>query len=360
MRRWLKRLAVPGGLLSLAGLVAMTQPLGSSCSGTALAATTLPSGPVSAKSIGLYFEQNGFSPNASAGIVGNMVQESGLNPSALGGGLVQNLGSMYSQQVAFDQAHGLNPSSAQGQLAFIVDFVKRQSWFNQFNSASTPQDAALWFQDNYEHCSGAGAPGTDQVGGGLCNPQHRMDAAAAALGTMGGGGAAFVSTSGCGAMVGPGGATDPAPGATWKRLDMGFDGNYSMTKGAVAPYNGTVRIPGIGGWPGQGVYFYVVNDDQTGPDYTRAMYFAEGATPIVPNGSHVSAGQRIGSPVASGGNGSPGNFEIGPASTTTGDCLAKQYGLGSSAARTEIMAFYAWMRTLGAGVSTNISKAGAP
>lgn len=156
-----------------------------------------------------------------------------------------------------------------------------------------------------------------------------------------------------------GGATNPAPGATWGRLDMGFDGDYGPA-GAVAPYNGTVHVPGIGGWPGQGVYFYIVNDDQGGPDYTRAMYFAEGATPAVADGTHVTVGQKIGNPVAHGGTGAPGNFEIGPANTTNGDCLAKSYGLGSSGARNMVMSFYRWMRQLGAGASTNTSNAGAP
>jgi hypothetical protein len=157
-----------------------------------------------------------------------------------------------------------------------------------------------------------------------------------------------------------GGGGNPAPGATWGRLDMGFDGNYDMSKGACAPYDGTVYTPGYPGWPGEGTYFWIKNDDQSGPDYTRAMYFAEGATPSVTNGAKVKAGDKIGNPVAHGGTGAPGNFEIGPANTSNGDCLAKQYGLRSAASRQMVMAFYNWMRSLGAGATNNDSAAGGP
>ena len=162
------------------------------------------------------------------------------------------------------------------------------------------------------------------------------------------------------------GGTNPAPGATWGRLDMGFDGNYDMKQGAVAPYNGTIHGIGITGWPGDGQYFAILNDDQSGPDYTRAMYFAEGAVPIYPNGTHVTAGQKIGNPVQHGGLSTsgystpPGNFEIGPANTSNFDCLAKSYGLGSAGARQMILAFYAWMQSIGAGTSTDTSAAGGP
>jgi hypothetical protein len=140
---------------------------------------------------------------------------------------------------------------------------------------------------------------------------------------------------------------------------MGFDGNYDMVQGAVAPYDGTLHY-GESGWPGQGRYFYVVNADQSGPDYTRAMYFAEGAVPTVPDGSKVKTGQKIGAPVQSGGDGSPGNFEIGPANTTNGDCLAKQYGLHSTGAANMVQAFAAWLHGVGAGLPTSTSTAGGP
>ena len=152
-------------------------------------------------------------------------------------------------------------------------------------------------------------------------------------------------------------AINPAPGATWSRLDMGFDGNYGPA-GVVAPYNGTISGIGITGWPGQGQYFAIRNDIQTGPDFTRAMYFAEGATPLYPNGTHVATGQTIGTSVQSGGNGTPGNFEIGPANTSNFDTLAKSYGLGSGGARQMVLSFYSWMRTIGAGTSTDLSNAG--
>jgi hypothetical protein len=169
-------------------------------------------------------------------------------------------------------------------------------------------------------------------------------------------------TASTGAVIS--GATDPAPGGTWSRLDMGFDGNYDMTKGAVAVFSGTLHCC-VSGWPGQGQTFWIVNDNQTGPDYTRAVYYAEGATPTVPSGTHVTVGQRVGNPVALGGCAGScanpaGNFELGPSQVASGDALAKVYGLGSPAARNMVLAFYAWLRQLGAGPATSTSNAGAP
>ncbi len=129
-----------------------------------------------------------------------------------------------------------------------------------------------------------------------------------------------------------------------------------MADGAHAPFSGTIRGIGIGGWPGQGRYFVVVNDDQSGPDYTRAMYFAEGATPLYPNGTKVTAGQLIGTAVSSGGNRSAGNFEIGPANTSNYDTLAKDYGLGSTKARGMVIDFARWLESLGAGSAATALK----
>jgi hypothetical protein len=154
------------------------------------------------------------------------------------------------------------------------------------------------------------------------------------------------------------GLSNPAPGASAGRLDMGIDGNYSKD-GARAPYDGTVyTTPARSGWPGQGSYFWIKNADQSGADYTRAMYFAEGATPVVADGTKVKSGQLIGSPVASGGNGTPGNFEIGPANTTNGEPLAKSYGLGTSGATKMVEAFSTWLQGAGMFAPSSINNAG--
>lgn len=175
-------------------------------------------------------------------------------------------------------------------------------------------------------------------------------------GSKGGTGAVLPGKGGTGA--GSGGLVNPAPGATGERLDMGCDGNYSG-QGLVAPYNGTVHFDNRG-WPGEGNYIWIKNDDQSGANYTLVMYFAEGAKCIVPDGTHVTAGTKIGTPVASGGNGSFGNFEIGAGNTTNGDPLAKELGLGSTAARNMVLAFSAWLQSVGFPKPNQTSNAGSP
>ena len=153
-------------------------------------------------------------------------------------------------------------------------------------------------------------------------------------------------------------ATNPAPGATWGRLDQGYDGNYS-SKGAVAAYDGTIVQVRTGqtGWPGNGTkqagpYFVLENADQSGPDYTRRMYYAEGARCLFPEGTKVVAGQKIGEALAQGGTGAFGNFEIGPAGPGPGyETLTRSYGSSSagptSASRALIKdRFYPWMRSI--------------
>jgi hypothetical protein len=167
--------------------------------------------------------------------------------------------------------------------------------------------------------------------------------------------------------------TNPAPGASAGRLDMGCDGGYGPL-GVVAPFDGKVYTAGEPGWPGEnngvwtsnsGPYFYIVNDDQHGPDYTQAMYFAEGAIPVVGNGSHVTAGTKIGQPVRYGGTGDPGNFEIGPAAVSNGAALAAaKYGSSRSGpgagAVDMVKAFADWIQSAGFPTPTDTSHAGWP
>lgn len=342
MARWFKRLVVPGGLVSVVGLVAVTQPVTSVCSGTALAASGMG---------GNVWEVRASQEASSSGngwtelsTNGNAAAATGRPRTATGSGGwdFATLGRTY--------PHGTmlkirNPANGRSGVWPLTDVGDGSSFAPAIGLTPNVSTALGWT---------GGVVDISMADGSSI-------ALASGFGKLiaGTGGFAASVSAPCGMNVSSGGG-NPAPGATWGRLDMGFDGNYDMKQGAHAPYSGTIHIPGIAGWPGQGVYFYIVNDNQTGPDYTRAMYFAEGAAPIVANGAHVVMGQQIGSPVASGGDGQPGNFEIGPASVTNGDCLAKQYGLGSVAARKEILAFYAWMRTLGAGASNNTSNAGAP
>lgn len=330
----------------MVGLVAITQPTGGGCSGVANASapTALPNGPLGAKMIVQYFESNGFSPNAAAGIVGNMVQESGLDPHMAGGGLVQNIGSQYALQVAYDQQHGLDPSSAQGQLAFLVDYVKRQPWFSKLNNAPTPQDAALWFQDNYEQCAGAGARGTNQVGGGLCYPQHRMDAAAAALQVAGGTVSAGTPVSlggGCiHAAYGSGmGVTNPIPGFSRGRDDMGVDGCSTPGKPILAPAPSKLAEIMPNWYAGQPLLLFKFDPPLSGTfDGDQYWFLAEQVTPVT---TQIGATFGTGTPVAHYAS-SGTCVEIGWGSpTSSGRTLAQEKG-DSGAANPPAGALTTW------------------
>jgi hypothetical protein len=87
-----------------------------------------------------YFQSKGLSRAAAAGIVGNMQQESSLDPNAPGGGLIQGQGGRTSSGTAQQQLdgvwHELTTSEA-GTLA-------------KLKSAATPEQAARIFSEDFE------------------------------------------------------------------------------------------------------------------------------------------------------------------------------------------------------------------
>ena len=238
--RWVALIPLAGmlGIVLLAAMVLGIVAANQGNCGTSM--PPAPAGSLKAGELVSYFEQAGWSPNAAAGIVGNMAQESGLDPAEAGGGLVQNLGDMLTLQTAYDSQHGLDPGSAAGQLEFLLYWVPQQPWWSSFDGASSPQDAALWFQDGYEHCSGAGAPGTDQEGGGLCNPANRQAQAMAALQAAGGasGGLVLAAVQSPGVCV----SVSPGPAGAQKLLAMAqaAQGVPYSTPGHAAAFDMTI------------------------------------------------------------------------------------------------------------------------
>lgn len=172
-----------------------------------------------------YFESQGITANGSAGIVGNLQQESGLNPAEAGGGLAQWLGARWTAMVAWVTAQHLDPNSMEGQLTYIVYDLRTgyAKLLTELNSAPDAATGATMFETVYEGCSGVlgyliVAPGS------LCNDPARRAFAVAALGAAGGGTSTPIGTGGgatCLAVGGPGG--DPIPGFTPGRDDMGVD-----------------------------------------------------------------------------------------------------------------------------------------
>lgn len=103
--------------------------------------------PENAQAIYTVLVAAGLSANAAAGILGNVEQESGGNPSAgsdpPGSGLIQQLGYPTGQSVA-------------AASAAIITYIKANGSIADINAnASTPSAAALYFSNKYERPNAA-------------------------------------------------------------------------------------------------------------------------------------------------------------------------------------------------------------
>jgi Phage tail lysozyme len=98
--------------------------------------------PENAEAIYNFFIKAGFSENAAAGIVGNIAQESSGNPAAPGGGLIQ---------ISPGNPGYTTNTSLAAQLAAAMKYILANGSISDINAhASTPQDAALYFSNQYE------------------------------------------------------------------------------------------------------------------------------------------------------------------------------------------------------------------
>ena len=105
--------------------------------------------PQNAKAIYTFLTGAGFNANAAAGIVGNIEQESGGNPAAPGGGLIQILSG--------NPGYTSN-TSLSAQLQSILTYVKANGSISDINAhASSPSAAALYFSTKYERPNAAAA-----------------------------------------------------------------------------------------------------------------------------------------------------------------------------------------------------------
>ncbi len=149
--------------------------------------TAPPEGTESEGQVVRYLEPQGFSPFAAAGIVGNLEQESTLNPAESGGGLAQWNPGWYGEMSAWATGHGLSPTSMAGQLEYLV-YDLHASYprlVSELDSATSPQQAATMFETTYELCSGyitymVVSPGS------LCMDSNRRQYALQALTAAGG------------------------------------------------------------------------------------------------------------------------------------------------------------------------------
>lgn len=163
-------------VISVVFAVVATQNAGG-C-GTTIPVSAATSNIQTAVQVAQYFESQGISVNGATGIVGNLQQESGLNPKEAGGGLAQWLGSRWTAMVAWVTARGMDPNSMNGQVTFIVYDLRTHytTLMTELNSASDPGTAATMFETVYEVCSGV--TGYMQVTpGSQCNdPARRANA----------------------------------------------------------------------------------------------------------------------------------------------------------------------------------------
>jgi hypothetical protein len=210
------------GFVSIIAAVSGGSAIASSCETGAGAGGLLPTPPAGQLNAGQmvrYFVQAGESPDAAAGIVGNLIQESGdLNPNVPdgngGGGLAQWNITWYHEDGpegtqsldAFAAAHHLAANTDQAQLAFIVYDLRTGDAFykpppsgtlqSNLQSAADPETAATMFETGYEGCSGV-TGWMAVIAGSLCDDAKRRNFAREALqqAHLGAGAATTAATS---------------------------------------------------------------------------------------------------------------------------------------------------------------------
>ena len=260
-----------------------------------------------------YLESQSIPAIDGAGIVGNLMQESGLNPIETGYGLAQWNPSWWALVSAWISAHGQNPNTAGGQLMYIAGNVNQGVDGPQFYAglrsdlarARSAQVAALVWMNDYEQCSGAGPRGSLAfTPNSLCMAEQRESYAVQALRAAGdsrtGGGTVLVATSPNGAcnatfaLTGRiKGYTNPferATGLAWERTDQGVD--VAMQPGspllAFAPSKVEVIVADF--YAGEPA---VVSEVTAGPLAGKWWYLSEQIQPTVRPGQRIAAGQTV-------------------------------------------------------------------
>lgn len=195
--------------------------------------------------------------------------------------------------------------------------------------------------------------GVVMAGAGMASAASTSQTAVSSMAGSAAAGGASTSTSGgkpnAAGMVNPFG-----PGFATSRLDMGMDGT---AKQFLAPFSGTVVAsdPSNSGWQGGG-YVAIKSDSPLGLA-SQTVYFAEGLTPAVSTGTHVTAGQQIATPRANPYNGIVGNIEWGLASDSSPE-QPLAHVISNPAAM--VLAFAKWAEGLGVPPPTSTGNAGFP
>jgi hypothetical protein len=313
------------------------------CSGSSLEGpiTPPPPGDLSAGQMVRWFESQGDSANASAGIVGNLEQESQLNPAEAGGGLAQWKPTRYGQMAAYAASVGLSPTSDQGQLTYL-QYDLRTSYSSvlaRMDTAPDPGTSAEMFETTYELCQGV-AGYMEVIAGSLCEDGNRKRYAVIALAQADGSSASSVPVSlavlggGCAQAAGLGSGKDPIPSPPWvqERDDMGVDASAPVGSPIYAPAASTL-VDVVPWFPGpcgvQPLMLFHFAQEQAGTeDGDQFWYVAEQITPVTGTiGTTFAQGQPVAHFAACGTG-----IEIGWGSPTSGQrTLAAQMGDGAAA-----------------------------
>ena len=269
--------------------------------------TPPPPGALSAARMVRWFESQGDSANASAGIVGNLQQESQLDPAEAGGGLAQWNPSRYAQMAAYAVSVGLSPASDQGQLSYL-QYDLRTSYTRLLagmDTAPDPGTAAEMFETTYELCQGV-AGYMDVIPGSRCEDTNRKRYAVTALAQAGGSSAGTVPVSlavlggGCAQAAAIGSGKDPIPSPPWVqgRDDMGADASAPAGAPIYAPAASTL-VEVVPWFPGpcgmQPLMLFHFAQEQAGTeDGDQFWYVAEQITPMTQTtGTTFAKGQPV-------------------------------------------------------------------
>ena len=300
-----------------------------------------PPGDLSAGQMVRWFESQGDSANASAGIVGNLEQESQLNPAQAGGGLAQWKPTWYGQMVAYAASVGLPPTSDQGQLAYLHYDLRTSysSLLASIDTAPDPGTAAEMFETIYEQCQGV-VGYMDVLPGSLCEDANRKRYAVIALAQAGGSSTTTVPVSlavlggGCAQAAGFGSGKDPVPSPPWvqERDDMGVDASAPVGSPIYAPAASTLVeiVPWFEGPCGMQPFmlFHFTRQQAGTEDGDQYWYVAEQITPVTDTIGTTFAQRQPVAHFAACGTG----IEIGWGSPTSGQgTLAGQMGDGAAA-----------------------------
>jgi hypothetical protein len=95
----------------------------------------------------------GLNDSAAAGVMGNMMQESSMNPSEAGGGLMQWINGRWDALVSYARSRGVDPNSVTAQVGYFGQELSAGNegiTLQSLNAAGSPQAAALLVSTKFE------------------------------------------------------------------------------------------------------------------------------------------------------------------------------------------------------------------